>query len=186
MENTAFLVLDMQNDLCHSDGVFNKNGLDNKNALKIVPNIENAISFCKENNIPILATKLSVLENIEKKAVGIGMYKKIRPFIISEGLRIGTWGHDLLEEFTNVDYLVKRWNVSAFYHTELARHLASLRINHLLISGFTTNGIVETTTREAASRNFKVTVLSDLTSSYSDSMHLNSLSNLNNFANVTN
>lgn len=184
MSKCAFLILDLQNDICNVDGTFHKNGLDATSALKIIPNIIDMICFCKNQNIPIIAVQMSVLENEKKEAIGLGIYKKIIPFLEKEGLREGSWGHDLLDEIKNVDYKVKRWTMSAFYHTELVRHLSALRVNKLILSGFTTNGIVETTAREAASRNYQIVTLSDCISSYSEKLHLASLSNLTIFSNV--
>lgn len=184
MSSTALLLLDLQNDSCHKEGVFNKNGLDISPLLKIIPNIINTIYFCKKNSIPIIAIQHTILENMQKEPIGVGVYKKILPFINLEGLREGSWGHDLLDEIKNVDYKIRRWNMSSFYHTELARYLGALRINQLVLSGFTTNGIVETTAREAVGRNYKVVTLSDCVSSYSDSLHQASLTNLNTFGEV--
>lgn len=184
MSNTAFIILDLQNDSCHSEGVFHKNGLDTISLTKIIPNIVNNIYFCKKNNIPIIAIQHTILENTQKEAIGVGVYKKMLPFINVEGLREGTWGHDLLDEIKNVDYKIKRWNMSSFYHTELAKYLGSLGINQLVLSGFTTNGIVETTAREGAGRNYKIITLSNCVTSYSESLHQSSLANLNTFGEV--
>ncbi|MBN2479037.1 MAG: cysteine hydrolase [Parachlamydiales bacterium] len=185
MSNTAFIILDLQNDISHKDGIYNKNGLDVTNVSKILPNIVDMVFFCKEHSIPIIATQFTILENLNKEAVGLGNFlKKSRPFLEKEGLRLGSWGHDLLDEIKNVNYLIKRWSFSAFYHTELSRHLKALRINELILAGFTTNGIVETTAREAASRNYKIFTLSDLTASYSEELHFASLNNLNSFSEV--
>jgi len=180
----AFIILDLQNDICNVDGIFHKNGLDASFSKKIVPNIVDMIYFCKKENIPVIAVQMSVLENAKSEAIGLGIYKKMIPFLQKEGLRDNTWGHDLLDEIKNVDYTIKRWTMSAFYHTELARYLAALRVNKLILSGFTTNGIVETTAREAASRNYKIFTLTDCISSYSEKLHLASLTNLNNFSEV--
>ncbi len=185
MSNSAFIILDLQNDICNVNGVFHKNGLNANLSSKIISPIVDMIYFCKKQNIPVIAVQMSVLENPKKEAIGLGVYKKMIPFLEKEGLRDNSWGHDLLDEIkNNVDYKIKRWTMSAFYHTELARHLAALRVNKLILSGFTTNGIVETTAREAASRNYQLITLSDCISSYSEKLHLASLTNLNNFSEV--
>ncbi|MFA6119478.1 MAG: isochorismatase family cysteine hydrolase [Parachlamydiales bacterium] len=184
MSNLAFIILDIQNDFCHTDGVFNKNGLDAAYSRKIIPNISDMIYFCKNAKIPIIALQQTILENFEKQAIGLGYLKKMFPFIETQGLRQDTWGHDLIDEVKNVDYKIKRWGISSFYQTEFAKYLSALRINQLIISGFTTNGIVETTAREAIARNYKITTLSDCVSSYSENLHLASLNNLSNFGDV--
>ncbi len=182
---SALLILDMQNDLCHPEGVFSKNGLLSNAIQKIVPNIIDITNFCKENNIPIIATQLTILENLQKQAIGLGIYKKIRPFLENEGLRLGSWGHDVLENIPKVDFKIKRWGISSFYQTELAKYLIALNVKELIISGFTTNGVVETTAREAAGRNFKIITLTDCVGSYSESLHQASLTNLNSFGEIT-
>jgi len=184
MSNSALLLLDLQNDICHTEGVFHKNGLDCSNFIKIIPSIVDIIFFCKENHIPIISMQHSVLES-NNLAIGLGIYKKTIPFLEREGLRENSWGQDLLDEIkNNIDYKVKRWTMSAFYHTELVRYLISLRINQLILAGRTTNEMVETAAREAAARNYNVITLSDCTASYSEKMHLASLTNLNCFTKV--
>ena len=54
MSNSAFLILDLQNDICSIDGTFHKNGLDANLSLKIVPHIVDMIYFCKKENIPVI------------------------------------------------------------------------------------------------------------------------------------
>jgi ureidoacrylate peracid hydrolase len=185
MSKIALLVLDYQNDQCHEDGVFFKNGLFCNNISKIHPNICNITNFCKNNKIPIIAIQLTILENTNNEACGLGIFKTYRPFLEKEGLRINSWGHDLLDG-VKADFYIKRWNMSSFYQTDLQRHLDALGINEILLCGFTTNGIVETTAREAASRNYLITTLTDCTTGYSDQMHEASLSNLSTFGKIIN
>jgi nicotinamidase-related amidase len=186
MSNFAFIILDMQKDICDEEGSFHKNGLNAQNSKKIIPNILDMIYFCKNAKIPIIAMQNTVIENFEKQAIGLGILKKMFPFIEKEGLREESWGHDLIDEIKNVDYKIKRWLTSSFYHSELSRYLIALKVNQLLLSGFTTNGIVETTAREASARNLKTITLSDCVSSYSESLHNASLTNLSNFGEVMN
>ncbi len=181
---SAFIILDMQNDLCHPEGIFHKHGLTATNVKNILPNIIEMIHFCNKMNIPVIATQLTILENIQKEAIGLGIYKKIRPFLEKEGLRQGSWGHDLLEELSNVNVKIKKWGISSFYQTELPRYLSAMQINELLLAGFTTNGVVETTAREAVGRNYKIATLTDCVASYSESLHQGSLTNLAAFGEI--
>ncbi|NGX57115.1 MAG: Isochorismatase family protein YecD [Candidatus Anoxychlamydiales bacterium] len=184
MSKIAFLILDFQNDQCHEDGVFFKNGLFSKNIPKIYPNICKVANFCKENKLPIIAMQLTILENSLGNALGLGIHKTIRPFLEKEGLRFGSWGHDLVDGLPKVDFNIKRFTISSFYQTELERHLNALDIDEIVLCGFTTNGIVETTAREAVGRNYLVTTLTDCTASYSDALHESSLSNLSSFGKI--
>lgn len=76
MSNLAFLILDIQNDLCHEDGIFHKNGLDASYSKKIIPNIVNTIHFCKQKKIPVIALQNTIIENFEKLPIGLGVLKK--------------------------------------------------------------------------------------------------------------
>lgn len=55
---------------------------------------------------------------------------------------------------------VKR-RVSAFSGSDLDVILRSLNVNHLVLAGLFTSGVVLSTVREAADRDFRITVLSD-------------------------
>lgn len=182
--STALIILDLQNDLCHPEGVYAKNGLAAAHIPVILPNIINVAHYCHKSRIPIIATQLTVLSDIEGHAMGLGVYSKLRPFLEKEGFRPQSWGHDLLEEIPEVDYKVRKWNLSAFYDTELERYLSALNCVELILVGFTTNGPVETTAREAISRNYKVTTLIDCVASYSESLHQASITNLSSFGKV--
>jgi ureidoacrylate peracid hydrolase len=176
--STVFLVLDIQNDLCHQDGVFHKHGLATPHNSNIIPNIINTMNFCNQLQIPIIATQLTILVNTNNEAIGLGAMHNLRPFLEKEGFRENTWGHDLLEGLPSVTYKIRKWGFSAFYETELNQYLKALGATELVLSGFTTNGVVETVAREALSRNFQIITLTDCVASYSDALHQASLSNL--------
>ena len=178
----VLLVLDLQNDLCHKDGVFKKHGLAAYAQLEpLLPNIIDAINFAKQNSIPVIASQLTILVDLKKEPIGINHLKFLRPFLESEGLREGSWGHDILEGLSKPDYKVQKWGLSPFYHTTLSWYLKAFLAKELILCGFSTNGVVESTGREAISRGFKITTLTDCVTSYSESLHQASLSNLGSF-----
>ncbi len=184
ISQTVLLILDMQNDLCNAEGVYTRHGLAATHVPIILPNLINTVHFCHKNRIPVIATQLTVLLDIDSKAMGLGIYSKLRPFLEKEGFRPDTWGHDLLEEIPHVDYKIKKWNLSAFHQTELDKHLQALGCEELILAGFTTNGPVETAAREAVGRNYKITTLIDCIASYSESLHQASITNLSAFGQI--
>ena len=167
----CFLILDLQNDLCHPEGVYAKHGLTPTHVPKIVPNIVKMVTFCKENAIPTISLLLTVITDTKGHATGLGGVRKLRPFLEREGFRENTWGHDLLEEIPKVHYQVRQWGMSPFFQTELDHYLLALGCQNLILSGFTTNGVVETCAREATGRYLKIITLTDCVTSYSDSLH---------------
>lgn len=182
--STCFLILNLQNDLCHPEGVYGKNGLAPTHVPPIVPPIVGVVEFCDKIHIPVLATYLTVLTNLEGASIGLGETKKLYPFLEKEGFRESTWGHDLLEEIPKVDYKIRQWGISPFYQTELDRHLFALGCQEIVLSGFTTNSAVETCARDALGRGLKIITLTDCVASYSDSLHQASLTNLGTFGQI--
>ncbi len=180
----CFLLLNLQNDLCHEEGVYAKNGLTFKHKQEIIPPILRSIEFCKERNIPIIASYLTVLTDLNKKVMGMENTLQLRPFLETEGFRENTWGHDLLEEIPAVDYKVRHWSLSPFHQTELDRYLFALECKELILTGFSTNSSIETCAREAVGRGLKPITLTDCVASYSESLHEASLTNLNSFGKI--
>src|SRR5579872_66075 len=59
------------------------------------------------------------------------------------------------------DMIVTKRRVSAFAGSDLGVILRAHRIDHLILSGIATSGVVLSTLREAADKDFRLTVLSD-------------------------
>jgi nicotinamidase-related amidase len=59
------------------------------------------------------------------------------------------------------DLVVVKRRVSAFAGSDLDVVLRALGIDHLVLSGIATSGVVLSTVREAADRDFRLTVLKD-------------------------
>jgi nicotinamidase-related amidase len=174
----------MQNDNCHSNGVYNTHGLTSANVNNIIPNVVETMHFCNKMSIPIIATQLTVLEDLNKGAIGLDSYQTIRPFLKKEGFREGTWGHELLEELPSPNYKIRKWGMSAFFQTELGRYLSALNCEEIILTGFTTNGSVETLAREALGRSYKITTLTDCVTTYSEMLNQTSLTNLGSFGTI--
>ncbi len=174
----VLFVLDMQNDICHRDGVFHKHGLIAPQIEEIIPPICELIQQCRRNHIPVLATQLTISLFPGQGIIGCSALKRLYPFLEKEGLRENTWGHDLVEGLPPVDCKIRKFGISAFYQTELTHFLEGLNAKELILCGFTTNGVVETFAREAISRNYHVITLINSVTSYSKALHEASLPNL--------
>jgi nicotinamidase-related amidase len=69
------------------------------------------------------------------------------------------------------DIIVTKKRVSAFTGSDLEVVLRSLGIKHLLLSGISTSGVVLSTVREAADRDYAITVLSDCCRDLDEEVH---------------
>lgn len=180
----VLMVMDMQNDFCSREGVFARNGFSVAAIEKITPNIKRAMDAARVKRIPIIASKLTVLEDPDGKAMGLGHLLKLRPFLVQEGFRAGSWGHGLISEIGKVDYEVRKWGWSAIYQTDLEKILQSLGARTLVFTGVATNGVVEGTARDAGMRGYEIVTLTDSVAGYDEKLHNASLVNLANMGHL--
>jgi nicotinamidase-related amidase len=69
------------------------------------------------------------------------------------------------------DVLVTKKRISAFTGSDLEVILRAKEIRHLVLAGISTSGVVLSTLREAADKDFKSTVLSDLCADMDEEVH---------------
>lgn len=69
------------------------------------------------------------------------------------------------------DLVITKKRVSAFTGSDLEVVLRSLQINHLVLSGIATSGVVLSTLREAADKDYVITVLSDCCADRDEEVH---------------
>ncbi|NNM54606.1 MAG: cysteine hydrolase [Spirochaetales bacterium] len=69
------------------------------------------------------------------------------------------------------DILVVKRRVSAFTGSDLDVVLRSQGIQHLVLAGISTSGVVLSTTREAADKDYQLTILSDLCADFDEEVH---------------
>lgn len=69
------------------------------------------------------------------------------------------------------DVVVTKRRVSAFTGSDLEVVLRGLNIGHLVLCGIATSGVVLSTLREAADKDYRITVLGDLCADMDDEVH---------------
>jgi nicotinamidase-related amidase len=72
---------------------------------------------------------------------------------------------------TEGDIVVTKRRVSAFSGSDLEIVLRAQGTRHLVLAGIATSGVVLSTVREAADRDFKLTVLADLCADFDPEVH---------------
>lgn len=185
LQRTVLMVMDMQRDFCDADGAYARHGFDVSPVEPLVPRIARVMGACRARRIPILATQLTILTDLDGRAMGLGHLRELRPWMVDEGFRAGTRGHELIDGLPAPDYPVRKWGYSAMYQTELEKILSSLGVETLVFTGIATNGVVEGTARDAIMRGWHVITLSDCVASFSQKLHDASLVNLANIGTVT-
>lgn len=185
VSNTVLMLMDMQNDFCHPDGVFARNGFGHMvaSADEIAPRIYEVTKAAKEAGIPVVTTKLTVLTDRDGRGIGLGQFRQnLQDFMVHEGFREGTWGQQVLDRFlepeVKPDYDVRKWGHSAMYLTELEKVLQALGARTLIFVGLGTNGVVEGTARDAVSRALKVVTVEDCVTAPIRELHEGGLKSL--------
>jgi nicotinamidase-related amidase len=159
-QNTALLVMDVQ-------GV-TLNRL--KDSTPFINSISNAIQTARDIKMPVIY----VIVGFRKGYPEVSSNNK--SFSV---LKNGTQNFDT-EEAVKVhasiapeqgDVIIIKKRVSAFTGSDLEVVLRSLVIKHLVLSGISTSGVVLSTIREAADKDYAITVLSDCCADLDEEVH---------------
>lgn len=161
---TAILVIDMQNSWCHPNGSIARNGYDASMMRAVVPKVKELVTACRENGIlDIWTIQNHYPDDITRKT------HRIRPHTHRwkagpPGLK-DTWEAEIVDELkdlaTGPAELVVKHRFSAFLDTRLETLLRMKGINTLLVCGVATTHCVESTVRDAYQRDFDVIVARD-------------------------
>src|SRR5215472_5058191 len=88
--HTALIIELMQNDACHPDGAYARNGVSPSPIQAMLPALVRTAETCRARGIAVIATKLTILTDLAGRAVGAGPITAVRPFLLQEGLRDGS------------------------------------------------------------------------------------------------
>ncbi len=168
-EETALLLIDMQNDFLHEKGKAATLGVWKfAKEAGTIPNTRKMIEIARKNDIPVIYVKnvfrpdYAEMGPVQLSLCTVGKW-------IKEGeiCKEGTWGAEYVDELKPEagDYIVVKRKMNAFYNTDLETLLRGLGRRTLIICGIITNFCLESTVRGAIDRDFDVIVLSDCTAS---------------------
>lgn len=154
MENlakgAALLVMDLQN------GIVSR--YENKQNV-LVP-FQKAVEAARQNNIPVIFVRVAFSEGYPENNSRNKMFSALSK---SGGMTVNdpsTQIHESLKPQPN-EPVVTKFRVSAFAGSNLEVILRSMQIDTLILSGIATSGVVLSTVREAADKDYSITVLSD-------------------------
>jgi len=148
--NTALLVMDMQAAIVGNlpDPAPVKN------------NVAKAIAHARSNKIPVIYVVLGFREGTPEISASNRMFTSIRERFA--GIRMSDLSKvDPSVEPQEGDVIVTKRRVSAFTGSDLEVVLRAMNVKHIVLTGVATGGVVLSTTREAADKDYMITVLSD-------------------------
>jgi len=165
-----------------------QNQTDNKTALlvmdvqdatvKMLPDattffssVNMAIEAARANNIPVLYVVVAFRKGYPEVSLNNKSFSSIRQndtrhFDTEEGTKIP----DLIAPRAG-DIIITKKRVSAFTGSDLEVVLRSLGIVHIVLSGIATSGVVLSTLREAADKDYAITILSDCCADRDEEVH---------------
>jgi ureidoacrylate peracid hydrolase len=130
--NFGLIVVDIQNGFVSKGGSYDKLGMNTGEYRKIIPAVQELLSFCRSKNIPIFYTEAV------REASGIDLLlnvHRILPRTREERLKIpicvrGTWDADIIDEIkpNDNDHIIIKRRDSTFQDTELRVWLQSVGI----------------------------------------------------------
>jgi nicotinamidase-related amidase len=181
---SAYLVLDMQNDLVHRDGPNGQTPLGMEAARRdVVAKTARAIAAARKAGMLVGFVRVGFSEDYRECPAGSPLFSAVRQYGL---LKLGTWGADLHPALPveKGDLQVVKHRVSPFHGTPLELMLRTAGVEHVFCSGVSTQAVVQACTRDAHDRDFRVTVLEDCCSAPSEEEHRASIGSLGMFATI--
>ncbi|MEU5987885.1 isochorismatase family cysteine hydrolase [Spirillospora sp. NPDC047418] len=169
---TALLVIDMQNDYCHPDGVFARAGLRVTGLDDLVQNVNTLAAAARSAGRPVIWVRMEWADDAD-----VGLLAQRSPFLREHGLRRGTWGCELVAGLDRApgDHEIVKPRFDAFHRTGLDDLLRDLGVETLVMAGVRTDFCVESTVRAAFFRDLKAVVPREAVAGYFEDLHQNSL-----------
>jgi ureidoacrylate peracid hydrolase len=170
-ENTALLVVDMQNSFTEPKGSMAAMGLPHEELRPAIAGCRTLIDAAHAAGVPVLYTRYVFQPGY---ADGGLVPDSIVPGIKEVGaLAAGSWDAEICAELAPAegDIVIDKSRPSAFYGTRLEPVLTGLGVRSLVICGVTTNICVETTARDAGQRDYATHVISDATAEFDKARH---------------
>lgn len=173
--NTAVIVVDMQNDFGSEGGFFDFLDIDISEIQKVVEPTKNVIDASRYAGIPIIYFKMGYKADLSDLGGENSVNRTRKPYVgdtikapNGELSRIqiqDTWNTDIIDALKpeKNDIIIKKSRYSGFYDTELDSVLREKGITNIIFIGCTTSICLESTVRDAMYRDYNSIVLEDCT-----------------------
>jgi ureidoacrylate peracid hydrolase len=177
LSKTAVLVVDMQNDYGAVGGLFERNGIDISGIREIIAPTAHVLASARLAGVPVVYIKAAIRPDFSDLfepgsplrerwlAYGAGQAVQAPDGRRSRVLIRDTWNTDVIDELKPEpgDIEVYKHGYSGFHQTELDAVLKGLGVKYLIVTGCTTSVCVESTVRDAHSRDYYCILLEDCT-----------------------
>jgi nicotinamidase-related amidase len=174
----------MINDLVHPDGVGAKTYVVKCRERNVYENTKLVIARARSAGVPVGYVRVGFSPDYRECPPSSPVFSKAR----DNGLfKLGQWGTEVFEDFApqpgDIDIIKHR--VSPFYGTKLMPLLSAMGVKRLILTGVSTNGVVQAGAREGHDRDFECLVLEDCCAGATDEEHAYALAGVRRFAAVS-
>ena len=169
-----------QNDLVHEDGKFAfTGGAAHTEQTNCLANTKKVMEACRRVAVPVIHVQVGVTEFERKLLADTPVAPLFATLVETGALTEGTWGAEIHEEVKprQGEFIVKGRG-TPFYGNALGPALMALGIRTIVLSGFATNFVVESTARCAFEALYEVIILRDCCASFNEEMHSFTLNNV--------
>jgi len=175
-EETALIIVDMQNDFVRPEGYLGRLGKNMEPVLEIIPNIANVLEFCRAEGVARIFVKTIHAPHTNSEVWARRYGESEAPPLCLPG----SWGSEIIDELKprSDEPVVVKHRYSAFLDTDLPLILRSREIKNLLVAGTATNVCIDSTVRHAFMLDFLTITLSDCVATADLELHKPTLKNL--------
>ena len=137
----------------------------------VVKNVAKAVDMAHEKGIPVFFLVVGFRTGApEISQTSSKSFAEIKPYLETADMTDFMRLHEELTLREN-DLIITKRRISAFSGSDLEIILRAYGIGHLVLTGITTSGVVLSTLREAADKDFRLTVLADACADRDDEVH---------------
>ncbi len=166
--NTAVLVIDIQNAYCSSKGKISKLGFDVSHFEKMVSKIDSFVKKLRDSGFTIVFTRMIEDPKYMAENAKIKIRENKSP-VISSPNTFGFSYFKISPKREDVEIIKKSYD--AFSNQKLSKILKYKHIKNLIIIGAYTPVCVDTTVRSAFTKGYNVFIPQDLVSTVKESMY---------------
>ena len=183
-KQTAFLIIDMQNDFLHQEGAYARAGVTSELISALPKTLKSVTNAIRQFGGLVVSTHFTLVPGIGGEPIISDHLRELRPFLCTGDFSPGSFGHALIDELAPADFSIEKVAYSAFYMSRLEWVLNQIGINRLIVGGIVTNGGVASTTRDAHVRGYDTWVLSDGCASFDADVHEVAIQSLKSVARI--
>ena len=177
-ENTAFVIVDMQNDFLHPEGAYGRVGQKSEAIAELPSRHKRLADTVRQAGGWIVSTHFTFVSGKGGEPFISDHLQTLRPFLGKGDFAPGSFGHDLIDSLQPSDLRIEKVAFSAFYQSRMDWVLRRAGIKTLIFGGIVTNGGVASTARDAHVRDYHVIVLEDGCAAFSLEDHDSSIASL--------